>query len=558
MRETKVITKDILLKLFIMEKRLTQSPNELYQPKFVCERDNFIHSEYVYMRHLMDLERDDVIIQNYSVNNCTNQKNLDLPCIKLKELNEIIEDDTKILKEWLLEKENNLKQLEETFDKNKLYQSQQYKELKTLINQLKTAIQKYDNFLFTKESIRYGNLNQKCMSIPFTIYFTKFTNQINQILRRYGSKIIYYNPPESGLFGDIASYFYSDDIQGFTSEELTKSKEMLTKIMQQITSIEMKTQVNKTKLATLVQQYAVLKKIRKTVDTRIGLMQKRIDQLNQKRAEANSQIEDLKLEIQRLKNSRENIQREINEIKRQNELSHQDKNRKIRELENIKRDLERENFELKKKVAQTITAKNAIEQENMKMQTRLKEQKQELSSTEKQLNMISKKLNVLDTKVKNNEVKSELLKDTELEEYKNNINELMNDTELQTTSEFIPLSKKSKSKKSKSKKTKSKSKPRLEDILENDDLNDSPPKLKSKTRKPRKPRKSKKSRSEKVDNLLLFDEEVKEEKPKRKRRSKKSNKEISVRVKRKPRKKKENKDEDDDDFIFNFSLRNLM
>lgn len=541
---------DLLLKHFILEMRSRKS-RDLYYPKYRCDNDNYIHSDYVYMRSFLNKDAD-LIVESHTIQSC-NSQGYDLPCIKLPQLNHIIYEDNEMLEEWIEE-------IQDEIDSKK--SNEKYQEMKknpvalaafgynrdyneSFLDKVKNAYASYKGLKYNKDN--FSRLSQNCVNINYPSFFYQYKKIINTIgnKRDLGYRSAEYD------FSALTDFAYGNSA-AISNQQLKKSRDMLQRIIRQITSIEMKTQINKTKLTTLVQQYGVLKQIKNNFDNRISMMQNRITELNRKRSEADAKMEDLRSQIRRLKRSKENLEREIVEIKRENNLNSLERKQKIKELMNVRRDLEEENFNLKKKMAQVNLMKKSIEEENKKMQKKLKEQKTEATKTEKQLSAISNKLETLDAKVEKNKPDAKLLQTDELSVFKTNMEDLLKENEqklkqtksskkLKSNSSFIPIDD------------------------EDFDLDESPsPVIKrSRVKRSRGRPKKKRGRPKKTKDLdLEFEEEKpkrKTRKPRKKRSKRLKNKDITVRVKRKRgRKKKVAKDEDEDDFIFNFSLRNMM
>lgn len=560
--------KDFLtLRYFIFTMR-SQTSQNLYKPSYRCvDNNNLIHSEYVYMRAPLSFTSSIVgstpMLSKINLNTTCNKSGLNLPCIGYRGLNDLINQDNDILEEWIseIEKEINAKENDSRFQELKNNQEARntfsYNPAynKRFLDQVKRAFGNYESTKYTKHS--FDGLNPKCQNIDLGSYEKKYQQYVNSISRQYD---LSFKQADFSYFSDMGSFIFSDS--GLDNEQLKRSRGLLQKIMQQITAIEMKTQVNKTKLSTLVSQYSVLKQIRKTVDKRIGAMQTRVDELNTKRGQLNNKIEDLHLEINRLKRSKLNVQKEMQEIVRDRDLSATRKSNEIRKLNNIKSDLDRENFALKKRIANLRNNKVAVEKENKKMQSELKNMKNELSSTETHLRKVSSKLNSLNVKVDENKIKEELLKDEDLSELKAKVDKIAKE-------QIKPSPKEKKSKSSEQLVSSS-------ELIPIDDLEEPKPKRKrgrprkssqvSSRPRARKPRARKpRARKQRVDDLDLFEDDD-TPRPRKRKRGRPRKKTIKIKVKRKrkskskrKRKKKEDDDDDDDDELeFNFSLRNLM
>lgn len=538
---------DLKLLHFILNMRLKDRRN-LYVPKSRCGDGNFIHSDYVYMRANLDFSgsllsalrissSDNLRIKLKDIETCNNL-NMDLPCIKIERLNELIKEDNQILREWsnIIDEEIQAKEQDKEYQKFKQNVNANYNfkynrdYTRSFYNTILDAISFYSGTKYSKNS--FNHLPISCNKrVTLSIYEDKYKSIVNQITR---GKDLGHKEPDLSYFPDVTSFIYTDDV-GIDNAELQSSRELLQKILQQISSIEMKSRLNKTKIKTLIGQYGMLKQIRKRVDKHIGLMQKRIDDLNTIRGKNDAEMENLQSKIRRLQMSKKNLQQEIKDIMRRNELSSVEKSEKISKLNNVKTELEEQNTRLKREVVKLRNNKQIIEDQNKKFQNELQKAKKELSATESNLKNISTKLNTLNIDADKPKIDDQLLEP--MEEQK----------DLEALPELKPY------KKSKSKKVKQGRKKKLE---ESEEL-DVPKKLKRK----RKPK-----RQERVEQLDLFPDEEEEEvqqpsAPKRKRgrprKSTNKSKKIKVKVKKRKRKSKKEKEEDDE-LVFNFSLRNFM
>ena len=532
--------KDLLLFYFIMFMRKNKK-QDLYKPVSKCKNESFIHSEYIYMRYMYNINvKSGLIVELHGENK--NNIGYDLPLISLTGLNNIIKSDNIVLLKWkeriqsiISKKERDPMYKKAIEDKNKsllkMLDGKYNKDFTpNLINEIKDALNFYyagnKHFKYNNES--FASLPLNCPIVNLSSYIQKRENIMRQI---QGKRNLSFIEAESEKLIDLSSSLFSVD--DLSSTELKNSRNLIQKIMEQITEIDMKTKINKTKLGSLVSQYGVLKQIRRSVDLRIGAMQKRIDNMHQIRMEKENKIQDLQIEKQRLQKSIQNLRKEIQDIRQQHEISNSEKSKKITELTNAKHAMEEEKFKFQEKISKLKSDKNMIDKENKKMKQELEKQKIELKKTETSLQSISGKLSSIDKKVLDNRVQDkDLMRKDEFEMFKTNIDKLLSE-------EKKPVS----------------SVPKLKDLL---GLKKSV--LES---KPRKSRKSRKSRKPKP--LDIEEEEIKPKRkrgrPKKSTKSKKSkkkkSKQISVRVNSKKMKRKKRKN-NDGDLIFNFSLRNLM
>jgi hypothetical protein len=475
------------IQLFIYQNRL-RDKQKLYEPKYICE-GNIIHSDYVYMRMTYERESNSEEIVYDGVNNvsCSNSYSK-FPCITLKGLNDKIKEDNQYLEELIeyLESEKSDKQIDEKYQeliksgnnagKQAYEKTQGWQPKLNFLKDVKEALDLYKNKKYTQDFLY--NLQRNCSIKPIVMenYRILLDKTLKQ-LKKNGEFNFNLDIPDMNLI----DFYTSSPITGVSSKEMEESRKLLQKITQQIINIEMKTQLNKTKLGTLVQQYSVLKQIRKTVDKRIGAMQSKIDELNQKKDVMGGKIEDLKSEIRILNRNKQNLQKEIEQIKKEQDLSSQEKRNKIRQLNNVKNDLENENFQLKKQIASLINHKKAVESENKKMQSELKKQQQDLVKTEQHLKNISSKLNSLDVKVSENKIDEKLLlKQPELDNFESNIDSLIKKSVQKQKKQpvrrkrkqTIRRKRKTKSSKSKEIKVKVKKRPRKKRKNKDDDDDD--------------------------------------------------------------------------------------
>lgn len=539
-----------ILKQYILDERLNNS--NLYKPLGKCYNDGnieIIHSNYVYKRlNLGEVPdtNDNIDLNLVNLPQCSNDSNL--ICISVNDLNNLIQEDNDILQNWLYDVEEYLRQFLQKDEIIKLSDDDKKRldYFKNLKNQLGKSLQN-KNKKYSIEEIR--NLPDNCnifKNLDFNIIRQQFITDFEKLegkVRNYHQMV----PIDFGFFSAIDS--------GITSQELQESRNLLQKIINQITTIEMKTQINKTKLGTLVQQYGALKQLRQNFDKRIIQMQKQIDTLNVKRMELTDKIDDLQLELRSVKKNKENLKKEIVNIKKDNELASEERREKIRKLTNVQVDLEKNNFELKKRMANLISQKDNVENQNKQLQTKLLQQKEDLQKTENNLQKISQKLDTLNVKVSENTINEKLLEPEELNKFQQKMAKMLKESEKseitpeiqESTDDDMPIILETPVRKTPVRKTKTQ--------------------LAKKTNKPRI-KKTKKQRNNRVDNLILFGEEEKEiPKPKRrgrkkttKSRSKKRSKEIKVKVKKSriKKSKRKKKDDEDEELIFNFSLRNLM
>ena len=542
---------------FIKNMRMRQ---KLYQPLSRCgDGKNYTHSDYVYMRApyqyssgMLGFGNSSSFIQDVKKTEICNKMGLELPCIGIKRLNEIIEMDNQLLEDWIEEiqsvidnrkgddkyqamKENSAINFNSQYNKD--YTS-------SFRNDVQKALANYKGLTYKKESFQHrGDVPLRCdKNISLESYNAKY----HQLLEQYSNnKDLGYKNPDYSYFPDVTSYIYSESAP-LDNAQLQESRDLLKKILQQISSIEMKSQMNKTKIKTLVGQYGVLKKIRQSVDRRISAFQQRVDNLNQIRGKNEQEIEDLQSQIRRLKMSKENLKKEIKDIVRQSDISGREKTRKLNELNTVKAELEDENYKLKQGVSRLKNNRQMIERQNKKFQNDLKNAKSELTLTDTQLKKISSKLNTLNI---------------DADKQKIDEKELLTPEELKTlNADFAPLPSLRSYKKSVAKKLSPKEK-ELEGDTKFIDLDETPTPPKRKRGRPRKskgtkPKRKRKPRSVTVDDL--FDDDTPSVRPKRKRgRPKKIKVKVSKRKKGKKGRKKK-KDDDDDELIFNFSLRNFM
>lgn len=545
----------LILKHFIKNQRL-HDPKNLYRPKHKCnDNKNFIHSDYVYMRDFQNMSSGSVGLDTTNMINIKNQEScnkmgLELPCITITELNNIINSDNALLKEWIkeIEEEINIKQNDQNYqvmknDSTGNFSSKYNRNYnKNFLNSVRDAYQLYRTKKYHKDSfLGDPNIKLGCTyPINIDLFTQKYKQEVGRMIKS-GNLDLEVKLEDLSYLPDMTSFIYKEDAQ-LDDQDLQQSRDLLKTIMQQITSIEMKSQINKTKIKTLVGQYGVLKKLRQNVSRHIGSMQRRIDNLNVIRGKNDDQIENMRYEIKRLKRSKDNLQREMRDIAHQNKLSASEKNKKIGQLKNVKNELEKENYKLKEGIATLKNNKSVLEDQNKKFQEDLKNAKSELSTTETQLKKISSKLdnlNVDKAQIKEKDLSKEEIKDLDKDLPK-----------LRT----VKPSKKTPELKSKS------------DLIYEDKPVVIP--KKRKRGRPRKtgPRKApvkrkkrvKKTRKQKVDDLSLFDDESPVVKPRRRgpRRSSK----IKVKVKRRSRKRKKTKkmQDDDEELIFKFSMRNFM
>ena len=583
---------------------------KLYKPKERCgDGMNYINSDYVYMRSRLNLSSGIFGIGSDSANiietndyETCNKTGLDIPCIGLKKINDIIKDDNTLLEGWIKEIKTELDNkvsdtnYQESSDKSN-YNTQYNKDYTPeFLTEVQNVLGAY-KFEYKKESF-YDVPNGCNVPIRMSKFAEQYETEINKIIKD-GKLDIAQKFADLNFLPDLGSYGY-DESAPLDNAELQEGKDLLKTIIQQISSIEMKSQMNKTKIKTLIGQYGILKKIRQSVNKRVGAMQRRIDDLNRIRGQNDQEIEDLQSKIRRLRMSRDNLKREIQDVVRQSDITAAEKNRRVNQLNNAKNDLDNENYKLKQDISRLKNNKHMIEQKNTEFQKDLEKAKSELGNAEDELKTVSKKLNKMNIDAEKQKInEKELLSKSELKEIKKDFEplpsaksireELPSKSELVYDDEESPVlrrkkrrpgrprkSAKRKSAKRKSssrgtsvrvsvrRKSRKKRKPRtrasrVDDLsLFEDDTPSIKPKPKPKPRKKRKPR----SRASRVDSLSLFDDEESmsvKPKPKRKRKSRKKSSKIKVKVKRRRRRKKDDEDDDDDEEIFfNFSLRNLM
>lgn len=557
------------LRYFILHMRLKHKAH-LYKPKQRCiDGGNYLHSDYVYMRYQKSLGSSFYshfsprsIEHTVETEHCG--KIVTIPCIKLVQLNNIIKEDTNMLQDWKMlvknvidTKKTDLKYQESlktpslSSTRNNKYNLDYTPQL---LEGIEEAIRIYKARKYTRDELN-GLLSSNCTIQLDTGKYEKDYQTI--VSRLVSGKNLEFQEPDFSYISDVTSFFYSEEPNlPSDNASLMKGRNILRKIMGQIAAIEMKTQLNKTKIATLIGQYGVLKKIRQTVDKRINGMQKRMMVLSEIRAKNDAEISNLQSEIGKLKRIQQNLKLEMQEIIKEKDLSVVEKNKRINELNNAKKDLSQENFELKKNIGILKNNKMRIEEQNREFQKDLKNAKKELNSTESQLTNISSKLTNLHINVDKSGLKNiEALSTEELENLDKDFEELPKLREYKNKkSIFSKFKKPSPSKSKKSKKPSKPRKERVDDLLLFDDDDD--------------------------DNTLNDDElpEVFEEslmnkspikiKSVRKRRGRpkgsknkpraKTTKNLKIGVNRKKAKSKTVKGNKGDEFVFNFSLRDLM
>ena len=506
--------KELQLENFILENRLRNK--NIYKPKFICNKDtgSIIHSNYVYKRSLISYSiTDNVIIQN--------QPKLDdykIPILSLKSLNVLIKEDNEILKKWRDEVTQNLDQMknDKEYQENikkpnmgKVYKSK-YPYSRELENKINSVIGTFD-IVTDSDLNRLPNLEGNgCLS---KLEGIDFSRSLFQDL----NKMKLMKRPEPVDYIDKAiEVFKPAEIPGVSDAKLKKSRDLLLKIFDQITEIEMKSRVNNTKIKALVGQYKVLEQVRKSVNRKIGQMQTRMDGLEKKRHEAQEKITNLEYELGKIQNTKKILKQEINDLKElakrkktENEQEYKQLRDRVSGLVRAKNEAEEKNFKLNTQYVEIKRMKNKIEDEKKKIESKLDKQIQEQSKTEQELEKISTKLKDLDVKVANNEIKSELIKSQpqqeELKELKSKVGQIARENEKEIIKRRRGRPKGSKSK------------------------------------KPRKPRKQ---RVKKMKNIEVYIERKPIKKLKKKKIVKKKN------IVKKPK--------DDDNFMFNFSLRGFM
>ena len=537
---------------------------KLYKPLSRCgdnASSNLYHNEYVYKRESYDLhtgltggiDTSEVLSLADNEPCVVSSSGIVLPCIKLWRLNDIIKEDQQLLIALKEDAENQITMRNEQMKgqpkeiaklKVSTFNS---KYTKDFLSQLEEVISHYANLQFTKGDIMALPIECK-KSIHLGSYHTKFLQDIAKETKghQYQEPII-----GSTLYDDISSFMYPTQMPD--NQELRKGRDLLQQIMQQIVSIEMKTQMNKTKINTLVSQYTVLRRIRQTIDKRINGMQKRINDLNEMKQQRENKIEDLQSKIRSLERSKENLKREIKEIIQENDLRASEKNRKISELNKVKASLERQNMEYKRQIMMLKQNRQIIEEQNRRFQKDLKEAKAELKETEKVLGTISGKLDGLNVKVDKNKTNLDEIAVEKIED-------------LQLKDELTPM-------------------PSLKDDIKKLEKTLKP----KKTRKPRKSRKTSPKELESESSFILPESpEEPAQKPKRARKPRrkavnpvqqpkrrrgrpkgsrsrrttansKKSRNVRVKVNRKRRRNPETQSvRQEESFIFDISLRDLM
>ena len=227
---------DLLLKYFIFEQR-KRNRKTLYEPKFRCGPDNFIHSDYVYMRSFINVE-DNLMIQSHDAPPCNveNQGSPERdnmpPCIRLASLNSLIKEDNKLLEDWAKQIQSQVTKQKKSLDSalsqgadakqflKKMGFNPEYSE--NFLMQINEAINSYKNVKYTKNS--FVNKPYKCMSINIAAFFNKYVKIINSISNT--KNLTYYEPSDYdfGFFDSRPS-----DV-GISSQELKNSKKLLQKI----------------------------------------------------------------------------------------------------------------------------------------------------------------------------------------------------------------------------------------------------------------------------------------------------------------------------------------
>ena len=544
--ENTPVSDDILLKYFILKKR--SQGRDIYRPQFKCGNRNYLHSEYVYMRFSLRINNG-IIIELYDVPNCHDK--YEIPCIDHNELNKLIKEDNKILSDWIDEIKSVIKEKVENPEVKGLIDSQK-KYTSEFLSRVEKAYNLYKDISYERNEL--SKLREKCQDVNIKYFFSKFRHQIKGIEESENM----YIPPSTDIDINEVKTFYqtSQQNQEISNQKLRKSRDLMQKIMMQIAEIEMKARINKQKSSTLIKEYNFLRNIKQRANRKIVDLQDQVAKIHREKQHMEFKIRNLKEEIK----SRDNMIKKIKGEKKDN-------NKEIAEINALKvaeRKMVEDKMKLRGQIIRMEEKEKYMEKKEKIMQEKLDKYEKEQSKTEEKLQKISSKLNQIDLKVEENKIKTQYVDSkpsSELQGLKDQMNRMMEDNkrgidDIKKISERKPVDRFSGLKKTKKRKIGSKCKKNSHCYTNKceDNLCKSRRKLaaarlenfvpsKKKPKKARKPRK-KVNRKERVDDLILFDDE----KPKKKKRGKK----IKVKVKRKKAKK------EDEGFIFNFSLRDWM